>query len=109
MAILISVLLIGVMLSIVFSLSAIFIPKIRASAETKNSVPAVYAAESAIEWCLYLHYVSPSPQPPPPTMVNGATYTKQNGNPLTAADCNLPTIQVNGAYRGVTRSFQITP
>ncbi len=99
MAILISVLLVGVMLSIVFSLSAIFIPKIRASAETKNSVPAAYAAESGLEWCLYIINKIPVPTPTPPAMTNGSSYV--------VSDCAISPVKSTGTYRGVTRVFQI--
>lgn len=95
MAILISILLIGVMLSIVFALSAIFIPKIRAAAETKNSVPAVYAAESALEWCLYTTNKGPIPSP----NMSIGTYA--------VTDCAISPVKATGTYRGVTRVFQI--
>ncbi len=96
MAILVSVLLVGVMLSIVFALSAIFIPKIRASSETKNSVPAIYAAESALEWCLYVNQVGDI-DAPVMDMV-GLEYD---------VDCEVSPVKATGMYRGVSRVFQI--
>ncbi|OGN28791.1 MAG: hypothetical protein A3A33_03355 [Candidatus Yanofskybacteria bacterium RIFCSPLOWO2_01_FULL_49_25] len=108
-AIIYVVLMVGVLLSIVFALSAIFLPKVRTATDVKNSVGALYAAESALEWCLYIAYIDPIPPIPPPVMDNEATYAKQDGTPLIADDCALPTIQINGTYRSVTRAFQITP
>ena len=99
MAILMSVLLVGVMLSIVFSLSAIFIPKIRAAAETKNSVPAIYAAESGLEWCLYSNVVSPSPVPSP---------EMDNDSEFDVSDCATSPVKSTGPYRGVSRVFEIS-
>ena len=98
MAILISVLLVGVMLSIVFALSAIFIPKIRAAAETKNSVPAAYAAESALELCLYVLNKSEIDKP---RMDNGSDFEVSD-------DCTISPVKSTGTYRGVTRAFEIS-
>lgn len=109
-AIIFSVLLIGVILAIVLTLSAIFIPKIRASAEVKKSTAAAYAAESAIEWCLYIKInTPPSPTPSPPVMSNGATYTNGlTGGPLSASDCLSIPIRTLGTFQGVTRAFEIS-
>lgn len=97
MALIVSVLLVGVILSIAFALSAIFIPKIRSAAETKNSTPAAYAAESGLEWCLY---VTRHGDVPKPQMQNDSTYE--------VTDCATSPIKSTGHYRGVTRAFQIT-
>lgn len=99
MAILISVLLVGVMLSIVFALSAIFIPKIRAAVETKNSVPAAYAAESGLEWCLYVLNKGEIGRP---IMDNGSDFE------VSDDDCTIAPVKSTGTYRGVTRAFEIS-
>ena len=98
-AILISILFIGILLSIVFALTAVFIPKIRSTAEIKNSVGAAYAAESALEWCLY-QYDYPALPLPSPTMDYGSSYIVSN--------CAPPSVRAIGTYRGVTRAFEIS-
>lgn len=61
-AVILAVLLMGIFLSIALTLSAIFIPKIRTASDAKRSVGALFAAESGIEWCLYVNRViSPPP------------------------------------------------
>jgi len=96
-AILISLLIVAVILSVVLALSAIFIPKIQIASETKNSVPGAYAAESALEWCLYVNRAAPVP---PPVMNNGSTYT--------VTDCAASPVRAVGTYRNVSRMFEIT-
>ena len=93
-----SLLIVGVLLSILFSLSAIFIPKIRIATETKNSVVAAYAAESGLEWCLYKNRVDPDA--PVPSMGEGVTFE--------VTDCTISPIKSIGKYRGVTRSFEVS-
>src|SRR3989344_3192988 len=88
----------GILVSIALGLGAIFIPKIHLTAELKNSVGALFAAESGLEWCLYKNQVNPTPLPPPPTMANGATYV------LTPADCLGCSLKSSGTYKGVTRA-----
>ena len=103
--ILFSILTIGVLLSIVLTLSAIFIPKVRLSGETRNSVGALYAAESGIEWCLYTNRIGPVSLP---VMANGASYTDGNGGALDSSDCAASPIKVLGAFRAVTRAFEVS-
>lgn len=91
----------GILISIALGLGAIFTPKIRQIAEVKNSVGAVFAAESGLEWCLYNNQVVPSPTPAPPVMSNGATYV------LTPANCSGTSLKSVGTYKNVTRAFQI--
>lgn len=101
-----SVLLTGIILSIVFTLSAIFMPKIKSASDVKNSVAAAYAAESGIEWCLYVNRIGSVPQP---TMSNGAVFINGITNmPFLPADCATPPFKALGTYQGVTRSFEIS-
>lgn len=97
-AIIISVLMVGIILAIVFALSAIFLPKLRSAAEVKSSVSAAYAAESALEWCLYVHNmdVVPSPVPSDPDVT------------FTVTDCDKSPVTAVGTYRGVTRAFELS-
>lgn len=89
------------LISIALGLGAIFIPKIKSVTEVKNSVGALFAAESGLEWCLYNNQVKPSPTPAPPAMSNGSTYI------LTPADCSGTSLKSVGTFRGVTRAFQV--
>lgn len=105
-AVLISILLVGVLLSIVLTLSLIFTPKIRASSEVKKSSAALYAAESGLEWCLYIYRRGAVAAP---VMSNGASYVNgYTGNPLVAGDCSAATIKVIGTYQGISRAFEIS-
>src|SRR3989344_5878131 len=72
-----TVLIVSAILAITLTLTRIFIPRIRAITEVTDSIGAVYAADSALEWCLYSNRgkVPPLSQP---TMSNGATYEIYN-------------------------------
>ena len=78
------------------------------AAGTKNSLAALYAAESGVEWCLRIYRLDPAGLTPKPVMANGATYTDKNGDVLSVADCQSSPIKVIGNNRGVTRSYEIT-
>lgn len=107
-----AVLFISFLLLITITLSAIFIPKIHSLFQVKNSTPALYAADSALEWCLYVARLTPpAATPSPPVMANGSDYknglTTPSPAPLAAADCKALTIKAVGTYQGVSRSLQI--
>lgn len=105
-AVIFAVLLMGVFLSIVLTLSAIFIPKIRTAANVKRSAGALYAAESGVEWCLYVNRKGSAAMP---IMSNGATFINGRTNvPFVPADCSVSPIKSLGTYQGVTRSFEIS-
>lgn len=98
-----TVLMLSTMLAISLTLAAIFLPKIRGVVNAgPGSVGAIYAADSAIEWCIYKNrgYL---PDLPPPVMSNGATYT------ITPSNCATSPLnhQAVGNYRGVSRSLQV--
>lgn len=107
-AVIFAIFLIGVLLSIVLAISAVFTPKIRLAGETRNSATAFYAADSAIEWCLYVRRKTAVPQP---AMTNGATFL--NGLPVTpvafaAADCSAQIIRAIGTYQNVSRAIEVS-
>lgn len=105
-AVIFTLLLMGFFLSIVLTLSAIFIPKIRIASDIKSSVGALYAAESGIEWCLYIDRIGSTVQP---TMSNSADFINGITNaPFMEADCSVFPIKSVGTYRGVTRSFEVS-
>ncbi len=104
-AVILAVLLMGFFLSITLVLSAIFIPKIKTASDIKRSVGALYAAESGIEWCLYVNRIGSTPQP---IMGNGAVFINGITNvPFVEADCSTLPMKSIGTYLGVTRSFEI--
>jgi hypothetical protein len=91
------------------SLAKIFIPRIRAVTEASNSVVAFYAADSAIEWCLYNNR-GKIPTLSQPVMGNGATYQIFRGNALTTCPSTDPNLnyRATGTFRGVSRSLEIS-
>jgi|SRR3989344_6245624 len=99
-AIIFTLLLVSIILSIVLALSAIFIPKLHGASEVKNSVTATYAAESVLEWCLYKTRIGDID--PPDLGILGLTYT------VDPPDCSGTSVKATGTYGGVTRAFQLT-
>src|SRR3989344_5892286 len=91
----------GITLSIALALGAIFTPRVRLITEVKNSVVALFSAESGLEWCLYINQVAPTPAPPPPVMANGSTYL------LTPSNCSGSSLKSIGTFKEVTRALQI--
>jgi len=74
-----TVLMLTAILTITLTLTRIFIPRLRSITEATDSIGAVYAADSAMEWC-------------PSTCPGGETL-------------NYRTV---GTFRGVSRSFEIS-
>ena len=109
-AVIFTILLIAIFLSIILTLSAIFIPKTRVASDIKKSNAAIYAAESAIEWCLYVNRQTPPQATPlPPVMSNGATYINGNtGAAFVATDCLSQPIKSVGTYQNLTRSYEVS-
>ncbi|MFH1769446.1 MAG: hypothetical protein ABH833_02140 [Parcubacteria group bacterium] len=100
-----AVLMVGILLGIAFTVSGIFIPKMKASSESRKSVTALYAAESGAEWCIYVR--NHDPDPDAPSMGNNSDYYDKNGNTLGVDDCNSMPIKVLGEFKGVTRAFEL--
>ena len=97
-----TVLIIASILSITLALTRIFIPRIRSITEATDSIGAVYAADSAMEWCLYNNQISPSPTPwPSPSLLNGATFQ------VTPSNCSGNQLKSLGTYKGATRQFEV--
>lgn len=102
-----TVLILGSMLAITLALTAIFGPKIGLARDAgAGSVGAIYAADSALEWCLYTNRANPAL--PQPTMTNGATYTITRAG--AASTCTVTPLndQVVGTFRNVSRSLQVS-
>ena len=97
-AILFAMILISILLSAAFTLSLIFAPKIRSSAQVKDSAGAFYTADTAVEWCLFVNRKGAIASP---TMSNGATFT------ILPADCLSFPMTAKGNYKGVTRAVEV--
>ncbi len=106
--VIITLLLVTILSSIVIALAAIIIPRIRVSSEIKRSIGALYAADSAIEWCLY------KPKNPGVTLANplsdGATWTltQQPPSKPNCSESGAGPVKAIGTYQGVTRSLEIS-
>lgn len=94
-----AMILIAALLSMAFTLSLIFIPKIKSSSQAKDSVGAFFAADTAVEWCLYVNRKDPVAVAP--TMSNGATFT------ILPVDCLSFPMTATGNYKGVTRAVEV--
>ena len=107
------------MLAIGVTLSGLFVGKLRAAAAARDSTGAVYAADSAVELCLYearqaTNQPNPSFEGKPDTLSNGSTFQIINvatGDDITD-DCSAlgDTFQfrATGMNRGVRRTLEIT-
>lgn len=103
-----TILILASILSIALTLTKIFVPKIRTITEATNSTGAVYAADSAAEWCLYSNRnkVPPLSQP---VMNNGSSYQiYRDGNPSVCPSSEALNYRTVGTFRGVSRSFEIS-
>lgn len=98
-AILFSLFLLSIILAATLTLSSIFTPKIRLSFDIKNSPSALFAADTGIEWCLYVKRKNPAA--PKPILANGATFD------VTPTDCTSP-VRAVGTFRGVSRALEAT-
>lgn len=104
-AAIITVLFIAFLTSMVIALSSIILPRLRVSTEIKRSVGALYAADSALEWCLYL---PKSPGLAGPVMQNGSTWTvsPSPAPPVNCSTAGAPAVKAVGVFQGTTRSLQ---
>jgi hypothetical protein len=111
-----------ILLSIVLTLTKILLPKIRTINEAVNSVYAVYAADSALEWCLLTNRTntwSPPPFDSEGFLVDGIEakvflYSSSSADSLLADEENQQFCRANkidfravGTYNGVSRSLSI--
>ena len=90
---------VGIMLSIAFFMSTIFAAKLRLSFDFPNSVTALYAADSGIEWQIYNQLKNPDAVQP--LLTNSATFT------VVSPPGTFP-IKVIGKFRGVSRALEIS-
>lgn len=103
-----TLLILSAILAMTLTLTKIFIPRIRTITEATNSIGALYAADSAMEWCLYNNREK-SPLLVQPVMANGASYQIYRNNSLSVCPVgetlNYRTV---GKFRGVSRSFEVS-
>lgn len=103
-----TVLMLSAILAISLTLTSIFIPKIRSITEAADSIGAIYAADSAMEWCLYNNRGN-APSLPQPIMSNSATYQiHRNGTPSVCPSGETLNYRTVGTFRRVSRSFEIS-
>jgi len=93
-----------VLLTIIFTLTAIFIPKLETTREASKSVAALFAAESGAEWCIFIRNKGAIAMP---IMLNGAELLDEMGEPLDSGDCSIDPVKIIGEYQGVSRAFEL--
>lgn len=87
----------GIILAVVFFLTSVFASKLRLAFDFPNSVSALYAADSGIEWQIYNNLKDPDAAAP--VLTNGATFT------IVTPLGTFP-IKVIGKFRGVSRALE---
>ncbi len=106
------------MLAIGLTLTGLFVGKLKSAGEARNSTLAIYAADSAVEKCLYEAREKKKTDPQLPVMVftSGATYkitSADIGNTDVTLDCSALGsasfgFRATGEYRGVRRTLEIS-
>lgn len=101
------------MLAIGLTLNSLFLNKFKAALEQRDSVVAIYAADSAVEMCLY--EARTGTNDPALIMDNGAIINLEGlaGQGDITADCSALGsssfgFRASGTYRGVRRALEIT-
>lgn len=98
-ALVFTILTIGILLNIVFFLTSVFAFKLRIASGYDDSVTALYASDSGIEWRLY--NLLKDPDAIEPVLTNGATMVFKNPPGISPID-------VVGKFRGISRSFIVS-
>ncbi|MBI4117285.1 MAG: hypothetical protein HY451_01180 [Parcubacteria group bacterium] len=93
------ILTVGIVLSITFFLAAVFGLKLKSAFDYPNSVTALFAADSGIEWQLYNQFKDPDASSP--SLTNGATFT------IATPPGSFP-LKVIGKFRGVSRALELS-
>jgi len=93
---------------IAITIFSFFIPKLKASSDAINSIVAIYAADSGMEWCLYINRDNPSP-PSQPTLPSGVTLNIYNSSSGSSSDCTESSINHRSVatFRNISRSFEV--
>lgn len=104
-----SLLILLVLMTTSFALLALFVPKIRIASDPGNSTTAAYAADAAMEWCLYINRGG-NTSVQMPTFSNTAVASVYHANETAITDCNTALsldFRAVGTFHGVSRSFRI--
>ena len=102
----------SVMLAAGLTLTELFVSKLRLAVQARNTMVALYAADSATELCLYEARQLVDEQPL--TFGEGATYRIADmGGVDVTADCTALGsasfgFRATGLFRGVSRTLEIT-
>lgn len=101
------------MLAIGLTLNSLFLGKLKSAVAARDSVGALYAADSTVEKCLY--EARQNGNQPAMKFSNGATYTVVNivGTADVTDNCaslgsSSFQFRATGTYRGVRRSLEIS-
>jgi hypothetical protein len=102
----------SVMLAIGITLNALFVNKLRLSAAARNTIAALYAADTGAELCLYEFRTGSDA--PAVTMANGADirlFDVKTGAPITDCSSELTgdpaQFRSVGQFRGSTRALEV--
>ena len=118
-ALVFAIIMLMVVLSVTVGLVSVFAPRLRTSSDTKNSVGALFAADSGAELCLYeARRQLPVPSPRVTSLLTGeATFTissssQQFGKVDVTNNCRplggeTFRFEVLGTYRGVNRALRV--
>lgn len=99
-ALLLTVIILSIVMLIAGLITTIVTTQLRLSIDINNSMAAIYAADSGVEWQLY--QIRKGISVAMPTMTNGAILTVA----VTGSSPNF-TIKSLGSYRTVKRQFEI--
>ena len=98
------------------TLTKLLIPKLRVANESVSSVVALYAADGAIEWCLFSNRDEPGlPNVPPQPSISistgnfTVTYQIYENSSITTCPAGAAlNYRAVGNYRGISRSLEIS-
>lgn len=107
-----SILVLASILTISIALLNLFIPKFRIARESVNSIVAVFAADSALEWCIFSNRDDPLTQPAVPSQpaisIVGVSYQIYRDSSVTTCPSGETlNYRAVGNYRGISRSLEI--
>lgn len=109
-----SVMILGFILIISFSVMTLLIPRLGIIRDSSSSVAAIYAADSALEWCIYESRYAGNLNSPSMSAIWGSsrpTYTITDLTaPVPGDICPLDQTlshRAVGTYRGVTRALEL--
>jgi len=100
-ALLLTIVIMSVVMLMAALIANIVLTQLKLSGDIGDSVSAIYAADSGVEWSLY--QIRQDASPPSPYMSNGASISVT----VSGVFPNF-TIKSLGSYRSVKRQFEVT-